>query len=199
MRWGALIAAVSLIVIGVTGLIVVNAFQADFPPRTEFRRVPQGRFPRGRFPEGRFPFDRFDPGQFRSEGEMIFFTGASTDGPIARSGGPTWFRMHGGGCAVCHGPDGRGGRVSMMFETLDAPDVRYSVLTRPRTDGEEEHEPYNEATLRRAIRDGTEPNGERLNENMPRWEMSDGEVNSVIDYLKELSEETTRQPNGRSL
>jgi hypothetical protein len=32
-------------------------------------------------------------------------------------------------CTSCHGPEGRGGRLQMMMQTFDAPDIRYKTLT----------------------------------------------------------------------
>lgn len=177
MRW-LLPAAIILIVIGLIGLVVFNyySFSADRPgiTRPPFR----GPGPTDRFRRG--PIS----GDFSSNGEQIFFTGTSQRDTITTTGGPFWFRMHGGGCATCHGPDGRGGRVVMMG-SFEAPNIAYDVLT-GRAPGEEEHRPYTDTLIKRAITRGLESDGERLNQNMPRWQMSERDLNDLIDYLRTL-------------
>jgi cytochrome c oxidase subunit 2 len=127
-----------------------------------------------------------------SLGARIYYTGSDASGPIPRSiaGGG----MMGGGmmgevaCVDCHGEDGRGGPLSlMMFGTADIPDIRYSTLANPRIDGTTTIPAWTEAQIARAIRDGVEPDGQRLKAPMPRWDMSDADVSAVIAYLKELS------------
>jgi len=92
-------------------------------------------------------------------------------------------------CADCHGADGRGGTVSMMMGSFEAPDVRYKVLTEPRRGpeaGHAEHSPYDDATLRRAITEGVDPAGAALEFPMPRWQMSGEDLADLIAYLKTL-------------
>ncbi len=89
--------------------------------------------------------------------------------------------MTGRGCAACHGADGRGGVLRGPRRTLiEAPDIRYEALTRPAHG-------WTDADIARAIREGVDPEGERLDPAMPRWSMTDGEVGEVIGYLEELS------------
>jgi cytochrome c oxidase subunit 2 len=125
-------------------------------------------------------------------GAQIYYTGADTAGLIPRTvaGGG----MMGGGmmgqvaCVDCHGQDGRGGPLSaMMFGTVDIPDIRYSTLTTPRTEEGTTVPAWTDADIASAIRDGVEPNGQRLKAPMPRWDMSDADLRAVIAYLKELS------------
>lgn len=141
--------------------------------------------------------------EFASNGERIYFTATSN------SGSPITFDMMGGGmmgripmmdgsmaCVDCHGPDGRGGRVQMMMATFTAPDIRWETLTaadhgheetEDNHGGEEmEHPPYTEETIKRAITQGVDPAGEPLAWPMPRWHMSDQDLNDLIDYLKTL-------------
>ncbi len=47
--------------------------------------------------------------------------------------------------------------------------------------------PYTDATLARAIRDGINPNGRKLDYLMPRFKLDDATMNSLIAYLKQLS------------
>lgn len=120
-------------------------------------------------------------GSFSSNGERIYATGTSDRDDISFSGGPAWFQMHDGGCAVCHGPNGKGGRVPMGRFT--APDIRYSRLTKPHDD-----EPaLDDEGIKRAITEGEDSDGKELSGNMPRWDMSDEDLNDLIEYLKQLN------------
>ncbi len=172
--------AIIFIAAGVIGLIVINYY--SYTPtqpgifRTPFRGL-----------DGRTPFSSLPPfDTFVSNGEQIFFTGTSSRGTITTTRGPFWFQMHGGGCATCHGPDGRGGRVTMMG-SFTSPNITYKVLTgEEEGNHEEEHEPYTDTLIKRAITRGIEPDGEELDRNMPRWQMSDKDINDLIEYLKTL-------------
>jgi mono/diheme cytochrome c family protein len=125
-----------------------------------------------------------------TNGESIFLTGTTLDGSrIAFEGGPPWLTVHGGGCASCHGTDGRGGHWVMMTGEV-APDIRYATLTEQHDDSdhEEEHPPYTDESLARAIRLGVNPAGEPLSTAMPRWNLSDADLADLIAYLKTLDE-----------
>jgi len=54
--------------------------------------------------------------------------------------------------------------------------------------GEEgmEHEPYTDEDIKRAITEGIEPDGEPLDWPMPRWTMSDEDLDDLIEFLKTL-------------
>lgn len=133
-------------------------------------------------------------GRFDSNGERIYFTGTSSSGDQIRSQMPGMHRMPGGGmaCADCHGPNGRGGTFRMMMGSYHAPDIRYKILTAERHEHEggvedhEEHPPYTDETIKRAITDGVDPAGEPLAFPMPRWQISDSDLNDLLDYLKTL-------------
>ena len=119
-----------------------------------------------------------------SLGARIYLDGVGEDGSIPRTAiGPG---MMGGGCVVCHGIDGRGGRFSMMMGTFTAPDVTYDALVGEHDD-EGEHAAWDDDDIRRAIEDGVEPDGETLSGLMPRWRLSDEEFEALLEYLKELS------------
>ncbi len=115
---------------------------------------------------------------YRSNGEMIFMTGVNERGErIPFTGGPQWLFMHGGGCASCHGIDGRGGIYPMMCG-IKTPDIRYSTLTQKHGMSEED--------IKIAITRGIGDEGEELDYCMPRWQMTEKDLNDVIDYLKQL-------------
>jgi len=130
-------------------------------------------------------------GSFSSPGQRIYYTGADAAGPIPRAlaggsfMGPSM--MGNVACVDCHGEDGRGGRVGMMSGTVDVPDIRYATLTTARSDEGTTVPAWTDADIARAIRDGIEPNGQRLKAPMPRWSMTDTDISDVIGYLKELS------------
>jgi cytochrome c oxidase subunit 2 len=124
---------------------------------------------------------------YSSNGKMIYETGYNDQNErIPFEGGPMWLSAHGGGCANCHGPDGRGGRPVMMLNAIPA-DIRYESLISGRYDTSgEAGTPYTDELIIRAIRQGIDPDGEPLDLGMPRWQMSDKDVRDVVDYLKLL-------------
>lgn len=131
-------------------------------------------------------------GRVSSPGQSIYYLGVDAEGrPIPRTvagGGMMGFGMMGNvACVNCHGEDGRGGRVGMMYGPIDFADIRYSVLTAPRSEDGTRVPAWTDDDIARAIRDGIEPDGEPLKAPMPRWDMTDTEVAQVISYLKELS------------
>jgi cytochrome c oxidase subunit II len=133
---------------------------------------------------GRVPFT-----SFASNGERIYFTGTSDTGPPVSSETPGMHRMPAGrmACADCHGADGRGGNVRMMMSSFDAPDIRYRTLTEEdHGDAHGEHPPYTDEDIKRAITEGVDPAGEPLEWMMPRWTMTDGQLEDVINFLKTL-------------
>jgi mono/diheme cytochrome c family protein len=75
----------------------------------------------------------------------------------------------------------------MMMGSFDAPDIRYSTLTgEEHGDEHEEHPPYTDETLKQAITQGLDPAGEPLDWVMPRWTMTDEQLDELLDYLKAL-------------
>lgn len=127
---------------------------------------------------------------FESNGERIYYTGASErTGPLPFQGGPPWLAMHGGGCVNCHGVSGSGG-VPVMMGTAIPADIRYVALTEGE-DGvhgkeadREAHPPYTDELIRRAITQGIDPAGKPLDWTMPRWTMTEEDLNDLIAYLK---------------
>lgn len=138
---------------------------------------------------GSGPSPQQSASQFKSVGEQIYYTGIGSNGsPIVFYGGPMWLRMHGGGCASCHGVHGRGG-VPVMMGTAIPTDIRYKALTgeeKHAHEGKEEEHNYTDALIKRAITQGLEANGEVMDWTMPRWLMSEADLNALIEYLKTL-------------
>lgn len=132
------------------------------------------------------------PNDYDSNGERIYFTGTSTsDAEVV----PVMLGRHTMqqgmmACVNCHGPEGRGGTITMMMDTFTAPDIRYSTLTESEehqeADEHEAHPVYTDETIKRAITEGLDPAGEPLDWPMPRWQMSDADLDDIVAYLKTL-------------
>jgi len=139
--------------------------------------------PRSR-PEGVTPAE--------SRGKIIYTTGQSP------SGRPLFYRLLSGedflpargvACANCHGLDGRGGREGNVV----APDITYGVLIKPSAaplPSGRSRSPYTDGLLVRAITEGLDSSGNRLNSMMPRWSLSDSELQDLLKYLKRLDHTT---------
>lgn len=138
-------------------------------------------------------------GAFDSNGERIYFTSTSErGGRITYTDGPDVGGMMMGGalaCASCHGPTGRGGQHVMHMQVMDAPDIRWSALLSEAGEGhgdeEDEHghgdaADYDLETFQLAVVEGKHPDGEPLDASMPRWTMSEEDLNDLLDYLKGL-------------
>ena len=77
---------------------------------------------------------------------------------------------------ACHGIKGRGG-VPVIMGTAVPADISNQAL--------KEHH-YTDALIKRAITQGIEEEGKPLNWTMPRWQMSEADLNVLLDYLKTL-------------
>jgi cytochrome c oxidase subunit 2 len=139
------------------------------------------------------------PTEFISNGERIYFTGSSGSGSsitVAREDGfgmeGMHRRMHGGGCASCHGVE-RGGQRMMPRFWIKAPALTPEALFGDNDHGRDsddhgDHENYDVKTLRLAITSGVDPSGEALNTIMPRWSMSEVDLTDLIEYLQQSHE-----------
>lgn len=183
----SLITGITLIALGVVGMLVlITAGMGGFGPGVNVRAV----WPGTDGPAGPGFFgSQAEPDDFSSLGEQIYYTGRGEgDRVIPRSDTV----MHVNACVDCHGRDGRGGRVRIMMGSFESPDIRWGVLTGEEEgeghaeEGEEEHPPYNAEKFARALWEGEEPDGEDLDQIMPRWDMTDREIEALIDYLDGL-------------
>jgi hypothetical protein len=129
-----------------------------------------------------------------SAGETLYRRGLLPSGePVQalREGNAT-VRGTDAACVNCHRRSGLGsteGRISI-------PPVTGPYLFAPRAKSLEElgiplvdtarilHEPYTDASLARAIRDGVGANGRPLNYLMPRYQLDDAAMAGLIDYLR---------------
>ena len=119
---------------------------------------------------------------YKSNGERIFLTGQNDKGEtisnsMMPSGGHMGQMMR-MGCANCHKASGKGGLLFPDGKTKSA-NITWERL--------QDHDPpYTENSLKKAITKGIEPDGEKLSNFMPRWEMSQDDLDDLIKYLKSL-------------
>ncbi|MBD3183195.1 c-type cytochrome [Candidatus Poribacteria bacterium] len=133
----------------------------------------------------------YDKEKYSSTGMKIYYTGKGIDAEyIEYTKGPHWLALQKDrGCFNCHGEDGKGG-YSLVATSAVATNITYNSLTGEDLNGDDETSRYNkqytDKDIKKAITQGIEPSGERLSIIMPRWMMTDEEVNEIIEYLKEL-------------
>ncbi|MGB5538449.1 MAG: ABC transporter substrate-binding protein, partial [Thiogranum sp.] len=88
-------------------------------------------------------------------------------------------------CASCHGPDGRGRPEGGVIPT----DIRWSQLTKVyghvHEDGRR-HPAFDKAGLARVLRTGLDPADNRLDQSMPLYTLSDGDMADLVAYLTHL-------------
>jgi len=82
------------------------------------------------------------------------------------------------GCARCHGTYGKGGPVPVTTGSAFAPPITFADCIEAG---------YAEGTLRAAIRDGIGPRTRRLSALMPRWQLTEAELDALVSHLKALS------------
>lgn len=186
--WVAILGLV-LVLVGIVGIAWLMTQTPVVVPRADWGVAPDTlpRFGPRAGPRGGIPGTILPPAgdTTLSLGARIYLYGVGEGGNIPRSAiGPG---MMGGGCAMCHGVDGKGGTFSMMMGRFQAPDIRYDTLTSRHEEDGEAHEPWTDREIRRSIVEGVEPDGKRLDIFMPRWQMTASELDAVLVYLKELS------------
>jgi mono/diheme cytochrome c family protein len=129
------------------------------------------------------------PVSHTENGRRIFLHGTTASGLVLQNS----HGMEGVGCAMCHGPDGRGG----MMHGIPAPDITFATLTDPNRHDHEfsnrRHPAFNRETIKAAVLAGIDPAGNVLHEEMPRWTgLSSADLEDLIDYLQVLSQEHRR-------
>ena len=110
-------------------------------------------------------------------GSRIYLTGQAETGPLNYELGPDWFGLTKLGCQACHGPAGHGQVVRAGAVTGAAPPLTRNALAR---------RGYDEATLRRAIIEGLDVTGRPMSYYMPRWKLSERELQALLGYLAAL-------------
>lgn len=120
---------------------------------------------------------------FTSNGEQIYYTGRSQSGTaITYQGGTMHAQMHSTSCASCHGDDRKGQRLYPRFWVV-APPLTRQALFEEHDDGHGDHQRYDRESLKRAISQGLDPAGEDLSSAMPRWRISEQDLDDLINFL----------------
>jgi mono/diheme cytochrome c family protein len=86
-------------------------------------------------------------------------------------------------CVVCHGRSGMGSVEGARL----APPVTPVYLGAPRKLKSRPRPPYTDAALARAIREGIDAGGNRLDRLMPRYKIGDADMAALLKYLRTLS------------
>ena len=133
------------------------------------------------------------PGTDSANGEQIYFTALDNRGNrLAYTGGPNFGGMMMGSyltCAACHGPDAHGGEHVMHMQTMYAPPIYYGALTNMMVEESgRTTEPggYNLDDFRNAVVNGEHPDGDKMEPDMPRWQMSDQDLADLFAFLKTI-------------
>lgn len=177
------------IVVGIIGLVVVNLFYqlnllgrmgATTAEDMMGRMMGDRGMMNGMMEDMMRNMDEIDrKKEFSSNGERIFYTGINAKGKsIKNSHG-----MQGVGCAMCHGVDAKGMKMMMM----EMPDLRWSTLTDPKGHvhpNGRNHPPFTEGSFKACVLAGVDPAANQLNMMMPRWQMSNEDLDDLIGYLK---------------
>ena len=129
-------------------------------------------------------------------GEAIFRDGIAGDGSAVEATHHEQLAMRGAAaaCANCHRRSGLGAKEG----NTTIPPIAAQYLFRPSAQSADElmvpfidgmrtaRQPYTEATLARAIREGIDSEGRPLGYLMPQFALSDADMHALIDYLKTL-------------
>ncbi len=124
----------------------------------------------------------FAKSEYSSTGEKIYLTAVNENEeiitPVSGMGsyGMMSNMMRPIACANCHGIDGKGGFTFTDGKTVSA-DIRWETLT---------DENFDEAKFKKAVTEGLDEKGERLSVWMPRWDITDKDLDELIAYLKTL-------------
>jgi mono/diheme cytochrome c family protein len=128
-------------------------------------------------------------------GEIIYREGLLPNGESLKAVGQGGYRLTGKQvtCANCHRRSGFGtseGDIlspAITGQILFNPrEISHKQLSHTRQEGVGVRPAYTDATLRRAIREGIGAGGRKLDTFMPRFELTDTDLNDLIAYLKVL-------------
>lgn len=93
-------------------------------------------------------------------------------------------------CAGCHGDKAEGGEEG----GVKPPPLSWSHLTKHYGHvhgASRRHPAFTETTFSTAVRTGYDPGGNRMDSTMPRFALSDDDIDALIIYLKQIDEETS--------
>jgi len=174
-----LIVGLVLIAAGIVGLTAVNTFFPG-PFHIGMNRGMMGMMmDRGMMGDMMRNMEKLNnKKEFSSNGERIYYTGVNSKGEAIKNS----HGMQGVGCAMCHGADAKGMRMMM-----DVPALSWSSLSDPEGHthpGGRRHPPYTEPSFKVCVLGGVDPGGNQLNSMMPRWQMSNEDLDDLTAYLK---------------
>src|SRR5688500_2946621 len=121
-------------------------------------------------------------------GQQIYLKGESPSGArITARVGMGGLELTGAtaACGNCHGEDGRGRAEGGVVPH----NIQWSELIKPyghRHPNGRNHGPFDEHSVRRAVMEGVDPDGKRLDGAMPRYSMSAKDFSALVAYLKKL-------------
>jgi ABC-type branched-subunit amino acid transport system substrate-binding protein/cytochrome c553 len=124
-------------------------------------------------------------------GRRIYLEGRNLRGEDIRAllgGGNTALAGAAVACGNCHGADGRGRPEGGVVP----PDITWAELTKPYghvRSGGRRHGPFDERSFARAVTEGIDPAGQRIDGAMPRYSMAGSELAALTDYLKQLAQQ----------
>lgn len=137
--------------------------------------------------------DSAEPIDEAETGRLIFLNGQLPKGEMLRAktqrGRPLSGRQV--ACANCHRPSGMGGKQGQMWAPAitakyllqPAPAVGHAPPSRPA---------YDDTSLARALRQGFDSAGRRLNESMPRYQnLDEAALRALLAYLRQLAPTAT--------
>lgn len=117
--------------------------------------------------------------EFSSAGERVFFRGIGSKGEFIKNS----HGMQGVGCAMCHGADAKGMQMMMM----DVPSLKWGYLIESKghihSNGRS-HPPFTESSFKSCVLARIDPSGNELSTMMPRWQMSNEDLDDLVAYLK---------------
>lgn len=91
-------------------------------------------------------------------------------------------------CGNCHGADGKGRPEGGVLPS----EIGWEELTKPYGHSHStgrRHGPFNERSFTRAVNEGLDPAGNRLDWSMPRYALSRTDAQALVAHLKRLAEE----------
>ncbi len=124
----------------------------------------------------------FAKSKYTSAGEKIYLTSVDDDGkiitPVSGMGSFSMMSnmMRPIACANCHGINGKGGFLFPDNKTASA-DIRWEALSKAG---------FDEAKVKKAVTEGLDEKEEKLSVWMPRWDITDKDLDELIIYLKTL-------------
>jgi mono/diheme cytochrome c family protein len=136
-----------------------------------------------------------DPARsFTSNGERIYFTGRDKSGRlVANQGGNMHAQMHDSACVSCHGVQLEGGRRMYPSFWLTTPPLTAEALFGAHDDGHGNHGVYTRDSLKTAIMQGVDPSGKTLDSAMPRWLLSESDLDDLVGYLADGALESVQE------